>query len=52
MNLETIFKSGKFSIQVVFYFQRLRESVKPVLKKHQLVPGQYLMKVMVGCVEA
>ena len=29
----------------IIYFQRLRESIKPILKKHQLKPGQDLSKV-------
>ena len=30
---------------LIIYFQRLRESIKPILKKHQLKPGQDLSKV-------
>ena len=35
-----------FNVFIYFlYFQRLRESVKPVLKKHQLVPGHDIMNI-------
>ena len=34
-----------FCFQKLLSFQRLRSSIKPVLKKHQLIPGEDLSKV-------